>query len=66
MICPSKNGRMLFLPHGISRQRTVSCRLCFYDMEENVRCVREGIQKGDADETIENFAEALESFSRMN
>lgn len=29
-------------------------------------CVREGIQKGDADETIENFAEALENFSRMN
>ena len=28
--------------------------------------VRERIQKGDADETIENFAEALESFSRMN
>ena len=35
-------------------------------MDETVRCVREGIQKGDADETIENFAEALESFSRMN
>ena len=34
--------------------------------KKNVRCVREGIQKGDADETIENFAEALESFSRMN
>ena len=28
-------------------------------------CVREGIEKGDADETIENFAEALENFSKM-
>lgn len=28
-------------------------------------CVREGIEKGDADETIEAFAEALENFSSM-
>lgn len=28
-------------------------------------CVREGIEKGDADETIESFAEALENFSKM-
>ena len=28
-------------------------------------CVREGIEKGNADETIESFAEALESFSKM-
>ena len=28
-------------------------------------CVREGIEKGNADETIESFSEALESFSRM-
>ena len=28
-------------------------------------CVREGIEKGNADETIEAFAEALENFSKM-
>ena len=28
-------------------------------------CVREGIEKGNADETIESFAEALENFSKM-
>ena len=28
-------------------------------------CVREGIEKGNADETIENFADALEHFSNM-
>ena len=28
-------------------------------------CVREGIEKGDADATIENFAEALEHFAGM-
>ncbi len=28
-------------------------------------CVREGIEKGDADETIENFADALEHFARI-
>ena len=28
-------------------------------------CVREGIEQGDADATIENFAEALEHFANM-
>ena len=28
-------------------------------------CVREGIEKGNADEVIENFADALENFSRI-
>ena len=28
-------------------------------------CVREGIESGNADETIESFAEALENFSKM-
>ena len=28
-------------------------------------CVRNGIEKGNADETIEAFAEALENFSKM-
>ena len=28
-------------------------------------CVREGIEKGEANETIENFVDALDSFSRM-
>ena len=28
-------------------------------------CVREGIENGNADETIERFAEALENFSKM-
>ena len=28
-------------------------------------CVREGIESGKADETIEAFAEALENFSKM-
>ena len=28
-------------------------------------CVREGSEKGNADETIEAFAEALENFSKM-
>lgn len=29
-------------------------------------CVRDGIEKGNADEVIENFAEALEHFSRIS
>ena len=29
-------------------------------------CVREGIEKGNADEVIENFAEALEHFSKIS
>ncbi|NLW77989.1 MAG: metal-sensing transcriptional repressor [Ruminococcaceae bacterium] len=28
-------------------------------------CVREGIEHGDADRTIEDFAKAVEQFSRM-
>lgn len=28
-------------------------------------CVREGIEHGDADKTIEDFAKAVEHFSRM-
>ena len=28
-------------------------------------CVREGIESGNADETIESFAESLENFARM-
>ena len=28
-------------------------------------CVRDGIEKGNADEVIENFAEALEHFSHL-
>ena len=41
-------------------------RLSFIILDGHLRhCVREGIEKGDADETIESFAEALESFSKM-
>ncbi len=29
-------------------------------------CVRDGIEHGDADKTIENFAKAIEHFSRMS
>ena len=29
-------------------------------------CVRDGIERGNADEVIENFAEALEHFSRLS
>lgn len=29
-------------------------------------CVREGIEHGDADKTIEEFAKAVEHFSRMS
>lgn len=28
-------------------------------------CVRKGIEKGDADATVENFSEVLEHFARM-
>ncbi|MBQ6457297.1 MAG: metal-sensing transcriptional repressor [Kiritimatiellae bacterium] len=36
-------------------------------LEEHLRhCVREGIEKGNADEVIENFAEALEHFSKIS
>ena len=41
-------------------------RISFMILEGHLRhCVRDGILKGDADETIESFAEALENFSRM-
>ena len=41
-------------------------RLSFMILDGHLRhCVREGIEKGNADETIESFAEALESFSKM-
>ena len=41
-------------------------RLSFIILDGHLRhCVREGIEKGNADETIESFAEALESFSKM-
>lgn len=29
-------------------------------------CVRDGIERGDADEVIENFADALEHFARLS
>lgn len=29
-------------------------------------CVREGVESGNADETLENFSDALEHFSRMS
>ena len=41
-------------------------RVSFMVLDGHLRhCVREGIEKGNADETIEAFAEALENFSRM-
>ncbi len=41
-------------------------RISFMVLEGHLRhCVREGIETGNADETIESFAEALENFSRM-
>ena len=41
-------------------------RLSFIILDAHLRhCVREGIESGNADETIESFAEALESFSKM-
>ena len=41
-------------------------RLSFIVLDGQLRhCVRAGIEKGNADETIESFAEALESFSKM-
>ena len=40
----------------------VSCRI----LDGHLRhCVREGSEKGNADETIESFAEALENFAKM-
>ena len=41
-------------------------RISFMILDAHLRhCVREGIEKGNADETIESFAEALETFSKM-
>lgn len=41
-------------------------KLSFLMLDQHVRhCVREGMEKGEADETIESLAEALESFSKM-
>ena len=41
-------------------------RISFMILDGHLRhCVREGIEKGNADETIEAFAEALENFSKM-
>lgn len=41
-------------------------KISFMILEGHLRhCVREGIEKGDADETIESFAESLENFARM-
>ena len=41
-------------------------RVSFIILDGHLRhCVREGIESGNADETIESFAEALENFSRM-
>ena len=41
-------------------------RLSFIILDGHLRhCVRESIESGNADETIESFAEALESFSKM-
>ena len=41
-------------------------RISFMILDGHLRhCVREGIEKGNADETIEAFAEALENFAKM-
>ena len=41
-------------------------RLSLIILDGHLRqCVREGIESGNADETIESFAEALESFAKM-
>lgn len=41
-------------------------KISFMALEGHLRhCVREGIEKGNADETIESFAESLENFARM-
>ena len=41
-------------------------RIPFMILDGHLRhCVRDGIEKGNADETIEAFAEALENFSKM-
>ncbi len=41
-------------------------RISFIILDGHLRhCVRDGIESGKADETIESFAEALENFSKM-
>ena len=41
-------------------------KVSFMILDGHLRhCVREGLEKGNADETIESFAEALENFSQM-
>ena len=41
-------------------------KLSFIILDQHVRhCVREGMERGEADETIESLAEALESFSKI-
>lgn len=41
-------------------------KLSFLMLDQHVRhCVREGMEKGNADETIETLAEAIESFSKL-
>ena len=41
-------------------------RISFIILDGHLRhCVREGSESGNADETIEAFAEALENFSKM-
>ena len=41
-------------------------KLSFLMLEAHVRhCVREGMENGKSDETIESLAEAIESFSKM-
>ncbi|MCR5413731.1 MAG: metal-sensing transcriptional repressor [Kiritimatiellae bacterium] len=41
-------------------------KISFMILEGHLRhCVREGIESGNADETIESFAESLENFAKM-
>ncbi len=41
-------------------------KISFMILEGHLRhCVREGIERGNAEETIESFAESLENFARM-
>ncbi|MBR7180674.1 MAG: metal-sensing transcriptional repressor [Kiritimatiellae bacterium] len=41
-------------------------KISFMVLEGHLRhCVREGIESGNAEETIESFAESLENFAKM-
>lgn len=41
-------------------------KISFMILEGHLRhCVREGIESGNAEETIESFAESLENFAKM-